>query len=467
MIPRFLVSAAHKSSGKTTLSIGICAELARLGRRVQPFKKGPDYIDPLWLGQAADNPCHNLDFYTQGEAEILQGFSGVAGDAEVALIEGNKGLFDGMDMAGSNSNAALARLLKAPVILVIDTQGMSRGIAPLLLGYQSFEPQTPIAGVILNKVAGSRHERKLREAVARYTDLPVLGAVQRSPALQIVERHLGLMPSNESRTARLQIEAIREQVAREVDLDQLLGIAAGADSLPEAPPVSGDAGERVRSRLRIGIARDEAFGFYYPGDLQALAREADLVPFSPMGDRSLPAVDGLFIGGGFPELRMAELEANLGMRGAIRDYVEAGGPLYAECGGLMYLSRSIAWQGKRAKMVGLVPADAVMYERPQGRGYVRLRHAGDFPWPVVSGTGQDVPAHEFHYSRLENLAPDQTYAFEVLRGSGIDGAHDGLVYKNMLASYTHLRDVQAYPWTRMFLDHVRACMSPSGNHDQG
>ncbi len=459
MIPRLLVSAAHKSSGKTTLCIGICAELARRGLLVQPFKKGPDYIDPLWLGQASGNPCHNLDFYTQGEEEILDTFGSVARGAELALVEGNKGLFDGMDMSGGNSNAALARLLKTPVILVIDTQGMSRGVAPLLQGYQAFEPGTPIAGVILNKVGGARHERKLREAVSRYTDLPVVGAVHRSRELEIVERHLGLMPSNESRDSRLQIDAIRGQVASQVDLDQLMGIAASATRLSRESAVYERPHAAAKTRLRIGIARDEAFGFYYPGDLQALSEQAELVPLSPLHDRGLPEIDGLFIGGGFPETRMEQLEANQLMRAAIRDYVEAGGPLYAECGGLMYLTRSIAWRGKSCKMVGVVPADTVMYERPQGRGYVRLQHRAGFPWPAVEGVGQDIAAHEFHYSRLENMAPDQTYAFQVRRGTGIDGTNDGLVYKNMLASYTHLRHVRAYPWTRMFLDHVKACKS--------
>jgi cobyrinic acid a,c-diamide synthase len=201
---------------------------------------------------------------------------------------------------------------------------------------------------------------------------------------------------------------------------------------------------------------DEAFGFYYPGDLEALERAgAQLIRFSPVEDPDLPDVDGIFIGGGFPEVRMEALEANASMRGALHDYVEAGGPVYAECGGLMYLSRSLTWKGKSCKMVGVVPGDAVMHERPQGRGYVRLRETERFPWSEAGSAATQIPAHEFHYSRLENLAPNQTYAFEVLRGTGINGAFDGIVYKNMLANYTHLRDVQGYRWTRRFIEHVR------------
>jgi cobyrinic acid a,c-diamide synthase len=457
---RLLISAAHKSSGKTTLAIGICAQLCRLGLAVQPFKKGPDYIDPLWLSRAAGRPCHNLDFYTQAREEMRQSFRHHLQGADLALIEGNKGLFDGLDLDGSNSNAALATLLDAPVILVIDTQGMTRGVAPLLRGYRAFDPRVRIAGVILNKVGGHRHEGKLRQVIEHYTDMPVIGAVHRVRDLEIVERHLGLMPSNESLEADSQIESIRRVVADQIDIPQLRAIA---DSAPALAPGLNAEQEHLPSpgpRVRIGVAMDEAFGFYYPGDLESMQREgAQLVSFSPIKDRELPEVDGIFIGGGFPETRMRELEANEAMRHAVRDFVERGGTLYAECGGLMYLARSINWQGNSCKMVGLVPADAVMNERPQGRGYVRLRRREHFPWPVAPGDAEGIAAHEFHYSGLENLAPAQTFAFEVLRGSGIDGSNDGIVYKRMLANYTHLRHVAGSPWTRWFVQQVRRSKS--------
>ena len=454
-----LISAAHKSSGKTTLSIGICAELKRRGIAVQPFKKGPDYIDPLWLSQAAARPCHNLDFYTQSRDEILHTFSSGSAGADISLIEGNKGLYDGLDLEGGNSNAALAELLDAPVVLVIDTQGMTRGVAPLLLGYQAFEPNIRIAGIILNKVGGPRHERKLRQVVEHYTDLKIVGAVQRAPSLEIVERHLGLMPSNESATSAQQIENIRSTIAGQLDFDLLHSIADSAP--PATDPWPALVPGRAGAGLRIGIAMDDAFGFYYPGDLQSLEREgAELVPFSPIRDQRLPEVDGVFIGGGFPEVRMEELEANDAMRRAVRAYVEGGGVLYAECGGLMYLARSLTWGEKSCKMAGVVQADAVMYQRPQGRGYVRLRETGDFPWDGGGDREIEIPAHEFHYSCLENLPADPIYAFEVVRGTGIDGAHDGIIYKNMLANYTHLRDVRGYPWTRKFLAHVRRVTHP-------
>jgi cobyrinic acid a,c-diamide synthase len=458
-MPHLFISAAHKSSGKTTVSIGLCAALRARGLAVQPYKKGPDYIDPLWLSQAAGRPCYNLDFYTMGREEILATFASQMHGADVGLVEGNKGLYDGLDLDGSNSNAALAGLLGAPVVLVLDTRGMTRGVAPLILGYQAFDPGLRIAGVVLNHVGGSRHEGKLRRVIEHYTDVAVVGAVARSADLEIVERHLGLMPSNESTQATAQIERLGVRIAESVDLDRLLGIARTALPLParvrpDPPPPA---------RVRLGVARDEAFGFYYPGDLDALRRAgAELVFFDTLRDAELPAVDGLFIGGGFPEMRMEALERNAVMRNAIADYVAAGGPVYAECGGLMYLARSLAWKGKVCRMVGVIPADVVMCERPQGRGYVRLVETGESPWPAPAGGSAEIAAHEFHYSRLDNMGSGLRYAYRVLRGHGIDGEHDGIVLGNLLASYTHLRDVGGNHWTQRFVAHVAACKGARG-----
>lgn len=224
-MPHLMISAAHKSSGKTTVSIGLCAALARLGRVVQAFKKGPDYIDPLWLGRASGRACYNLDFHTMGREEIVSLFARHMADADIGLIEGNKGLYDGLDLDGSNSNAALAALLGTPVVLVLDTRGMTRGVAPLILGYQAFDPNIRIAGVILNNVGGPRHESKLRRVIEHYTDVRVVGAVPRNEKVEIVERHLGLMPSNEAEAARQRIDAIADHVGGSVELDRLLEIA--------------------------------------------------------------------------------------------------------------------------------------------------------------------------------------------------------------------------------------------------
>jgi len=451
----FFISAAHKSSGKTTLSIGLTAALCRRGMQVQTFKKGPDYIDPLWLTAASGRPCMNLDFFTMSRQEIRDEFGRAMAKAEIGVIEGNKGLYDGLDLDGSNSNAALAAQLQAPVFLVIDARGMTRGIAPLILGYQAFDPNVRIAGVILNKVGGSRHEAKLCNVISHYTDLPVVGAVHSAPELVIDERHLGLMPSNESELAEKKIAQLGESVADQVDIDRILAIAADVPTLDftEQPAIPRSAGQ-----LRIGYPRDRAFGFYYPGDLEKMRNQGvDLVPFDTLHDAHLPTVDGLFIGGGFPEMVMEALEANVSLRREIRAFIEQGGPVYAECGGLMYLGRSLKWRDRQCEMVGAIPGDVVMHERPQGRGYVRLEETGMSPWPKVPGCSTDIAAHEFHYSALENLDPAIRFAYKVTRGTGIDGARDGIVYKNLLASYTHLRDVGGNHWIERFLAHARCC----------
>ena len=454
---RLLISAAHKSSGKTTISIGLCKALLDQGDIVQPYKKGPDYIDPMWLGRAAQRPCYNLDFYTMQPEEILATLHHYSASADISLIEGNKGLYDGLDLEGSNSNAALARLSHTPVILVIDVQGMTRGIAPLVLGYQAFEPELHIAGVILNQVRGQRHESKLRAVLEHYTDVPVLGAVYHDKSMAIVERHLGLVPSNESQGADERIAHIGHLVSQQVDLDGLRKIAAASPTMPES---RFSLQHTTHSPdVRIAIARDAAFGFYYPDDLEALQTAgAELVPFNALHDPDLPECDGLFIGGGFPETHMTQLEANQSLRQAIKTAIEAGLPTYAECGGLMYLARQLTWNDKSCEMVGVIQGDIRMHSRPQGRGYIQLQESPHHPWPGdFASSDALLPGHEFHYSVLENLPANQQFAYYVRRGTGIDGQHDGLIHKNLLASYAHLRDTSRHHWAARFISFVRAC----------
>lgn len=457
-MPHVYIAATHKSSGKTTLSIGLCAELVARGLRVQPFKKGPDYIDPLWLARATGRPCLNLDYNTQPVDEIRSGFARALAGADLGFIEGNVGLFDSVDLRGAHSNAELAKCLGAPVVLVVDCQGMARGIAPLLLGYRAFDLELNLAGVILNKVGGGRHEANLRAAVEYYTDLPVLGAVPRVAEIAIAERHLGLIPSNEAAAVEATIARIRAVVADHVDVAGLLAVAQSAPD-PDWTVLTDLAGQGTDAgpRVRIAIAQDDAFGFYYPDDLAALTRAgADLLSFSPVHDAELPAADALLLGGGFPECRMQELDANAGMRAAIADFINAGGPAYAECGGLMYLTERLHWEGRSSAMCGVLNADVAVHARPQGRGYVRLRETPAFPWDALPGRPVELSAHEFHHSALVETDPDWVYAYEVLRGTGIDGRHDGIVHRNLLASYAHLRDVGGVHWTRRFVQRVRA-----------
>ena len=449
---RVLISAAHKSSGKTTVSIGLCAALKMRGHSVQPFKKGPDYIDPMWLSQASGRPCRNLDLYLADREEIIANFNFNSSDFN--LVEGNKGLYDGLALDGSNSNAALAKVLDLPVVLVIDARGMTRGIAPLILGYQAFDKEINIAGVILNNLGGSRHESKLREVIEHYTDVPVIGAIHHDDKLTIIERHLGLMPNSESIESSSRISLLASAIENQVNLDQLITISS-KPKLVATATLSAHI-KSAPSNIKIGVARDRAFGFYYADDLDALVSAgAEIIPFDATLDKKLPQVDALFIGGGFPEVFAQELEENISMRTDIKRVITAGMPVYAECGGLMYLSRSITYQGVTRAMVGVIPGDTVMHDKPVGRGYVHLHENSQHPWPRDQQKETIIRAHEFHYSSLKNLPNDTRFAYKIARGHGIDGQNDGLLLHNMLASYAHLRSTGSCYWASRFVNFVR------------
>ena len=460
------IAAAHKSSGKTSVSIGLTAAFVKRGLSAQTFKKGPDYIDPLWLSHAAGRPCYNLDFYTQSHAEIIDTFTRNMDGKDIGLIEGNKGLFDGIDVNGTDSNAALSKLLKTPVVLVIDTAGITRGVAPLIQGYLGFDPKVNICGVILNKVGGARHESKLRAALERYTDAEVLGSIGRDTAFQIPERHLGLIPANEVTgfgAAETMVSRLAFAVSMSVDLDRILEIGNTA-KLPavakQAPGQTPSVTTEVKPDVRIAIARDAAFGFYYQDDLEAFERAgAELIPFDTLKDKHLPECDGLFIGGGFPETQLDALAANSTLLVEIREALAAGKSAYAECGGLMYLSRRISWNDQCADMVGAVAADTLVGDRPQGRGYMILRETGNSPWPKQQKNDDagaiDIPVHEFHYARLKNLDKDSLFAHSVVRGTGIDGHRDSLIVNNLQAGFAHHRNTAANPWVERFVSFVR------------
>ena len=448
-----LFSATHKSSGKTVISLGVCAALHDDGFSVQAFKKGPDYIDPMWLSKSTRRHCYNLDYWTQSEAELKSMFAQQSLHADISVIEGNKGLHDGVATDGSNSNAALAKLLHAPVILILDTRGTIRGVAPLVLGYQQFDPAVNIAGIVLNLVGGSRHAAKLTKVIEGYTDIPILGVVQRDPELELVERYLGLMPSNEDRTAQQKIARIASLISKQVDLDQLMQLAttAVAPFVTKIEPVAGQV-----SNLKIAYAKDEAFGFYYADDLASFSQQGiQLLPFDTLRDHQLPAADALFLGGGFPEKRMHDLAANTSLRQAIYDAIEQGMPAYAECGGLMYLCKSITVSSTQCEMVGVIDAHCEMLEKPVGRGYTLLQKNKHHPWPNMGN--QPIPGHEFHYSRLTQIGADTRFAYEVNRGYGVNGQKDGIHYKNLLACYSHQRNTRQNQWISSFIEFIKTC----------
>ena len=447
MASNFYISAAHKSSGKTIISLGLCRAISNLNSKVQSFKKGPDYIDPIWLAKATHHPCYNLDFFNMSSEEILDLYNNHSATSDVSIVEGNKGLFDGMSVDGGDANADLAKLLNLPVILVIDTNGMTRGIAPLLQGYQNFDHGVNIQGVILNKVGGDRHESKLINAIEHYTDLKVYGSVQRNKELDIDERHLGLIPANEDDKSEIKINRISEIIADSINIKKILS------DTPNNIVSQSKPRESIPSSLTIAIPRDAAFGFYYQDDLALFEKlGAKISYFDAIRDSKLPECDGLFIGGGFPEMSLKELSSNKSLLTDIQNKINAGLPAYAECGGLMYLTNNIEYLDRSFPMVGVINANTVMTQRPVGRGYVEIEPTDSHPWKDVS---RKISAHEFHYSRLENIATDYEYAYNVLRGVGINNKKDGIITKNLLATYSHLRSVGGNLWVQQFIEFIK------------
>jgi cobyrinic acid a,c-diamide synthase len=444
--PRLVIAAPQGRSGKTTVTIALARALRNQGLTVQPFKKGPDYIDPSWLRLASGRDCSNLDNFLMPEDVLLSSFARRSHGADVALVEGAMGLFDSLEPDGKGSVAWLARLLQAPIILVVKVERMTRSVAALVSGFQHFEPGTHVAGVILNHVSGTRHEEKLRDAVERHCGIPVLGVVPRDSRLTITERHLGLVPSAENHQAEPVVKTICEKVGVHLNLDGIMAIAreAPARRIPKLPSIPA-----AKPACRIGVMADRAFTFYYPENLEALREAgADVVSVDALSDHALPEIDGLYVGGGFPELYATELEANKQLRRAIARCVENGLPTYAECAGLMYLCRAIRWQGKRYEMVGIIPTEVELSRRPEGHGYVEAGVVAENPW---FPTGLVLHGHEFHHSRLMVAGPQPATALRIRRGHGIDGHVDGFFYKNMFASYTHLHALGVPQWARSFV----------------
>ncbi|MEO5362844.1 MAG: cobyrinate a,c-diamide synthase [Magnetococcus sp. DMHC-8] len=441
--PRIFVGATRKSSGKTLIAIGLLAAFARQGLRVHPFKKGPDYIDPRWLAAAAGRACHNLDFFMMGREKIVDNFCRYAQGADLSLIEGNMGLFDGQDVQGDDCGAALAALLQTPILLVVDCQGLARGVAPLVAGHLGFPGGERIQGLILNNVASARQESKMVAALQRYCPVPVLGVLPRERGVVIEERHLGLEPAGERDGLAERIAAIGDMVAAHLDLARIRQLAESAPFL--APPALSRPVVRVTAPgKRVAYVTDRAFHFYYPENLQALSDHGvALLPVSLLTDEVLPEVAGLYIGGGFPEVFMDSLSANQHLMADLRQKIAAGLPVYAECGGLMVLAEELHWHGHTAAMVGALPIAVSMGSRPQGYGYMEVEGRQPGLWP---GLGQRLSCHEFHYSQVTRIGEGVDFAYRVIRGHGVDGRHDGLLFRNVFASYAHIHADGAPGW---------------------
>lgn len=430
-VPRLVIAATHSGAGKTTLVTGLLAALAKRGLTVQSYKVGPDYIDPGYHQLASGKPAHNLDTWLLPEQEMAAIFAQTAAGNDLVLIEGVMGLHDG-GRNGISSTAAIAKLLNAPVVLVVDARSMGESAAAVALGYKLYDPAVQFAGVIVNRIGSDAHRLMITEALERL-NIPVLGTIKRDAALTMPERHLGLTPVTEHDAGPM-LSVLAEQIGSQVDLEQIIKLAN------QAPPLSIEEkhGQAAAPVVRIGVAKDDVFTFYYPQSLDALAAQgAEIVPFSPLNDAVLPSVDGLILGGGFPEMFLDRLAANQSMLQSIYQAGQQGMPIYAECGGLMYLSRGISdFEGQFHAMVGLVPATCAMQSKLETVGYVEATALCD---NVLCESQAVIRGHEFHFSRmLPEAEADFSWAFQFKKNRTGATYPGGFAAKNMLASYLHL-----------------------------
>ncbi|MGD2185832.1 MAG: cobyrinate a,c-diamide synthase [Desulfobacterales bacterium] len=465
--PRILIAALRGGSGKTILSIGLIAAWKRCNQSIAPFKKGPDYIDTGWLALAAERPCYNLDTFLLKTPQILQSFIAHTRKDDIAVIEGNRGLFDGIDLAGSTSTAELAKLLKTPVLLCVDCTKITRTMAAVISGLIQFDPDVMIKGVVLNRVAGARHERILRDNIEHYCGIPVLGAIPKLRTQIFPERHMGLVPTAEHDWAGESIDAAAQVATEHIDLDAIyellqdlpqLNAAVGGQRTEDRKQKTKDRSlitSAEADRPKIGIIKDSAFQFYYPENIDALkAAGAETVFISPLVDNTLPELDALYIGGGFPETHAKELADNEHFRQALKALVEDNLPIYAECGGLMYLGEKLVLEGKSYPMVGVLPVSFDFYPRPQGHGYTIVQVENENPFYEI---GSEIRGHEFHYSRVRHWSGDEKdLVFRMQRGVGITKDKDGICYKKVLATYTHIHSLGTPQWADALIQNAIA-----------
>ncbi|MBI4876013.1 MAG: cobyrinate a,c-diamide synthase [Acidobacteria bacterium] len=443
-LPRLAVAGTAGDAGKTLVSVGLALEARRAGLAVRAFKKGPDYIDAAWLTFAAGRPARNLDSFLMGFEGAAASFRRHAVPRGLNIVEGNRGLYDGLDAQGTHSTAELAKALQAPVVLVVNATKVTRSAAAWVLGCQKLDPEVHIAGVILNQVAAPRHEQILREAVESACGIPVLGAIPRLRGERILPwRHLGLVtPAEHPDTAGLD-QRLMKLLEGRLDLERLLAIAHLAPHLDPAPALDSDPA--LGAGLKVGCVQDSAFTFYYPENIEALeSAGAKVVSVSSLSGTALPAgLDALYVGGGFPETQALALSENRVFLGSLREACVRGLPVYAECGGLMLLARAIRYQGRHHPMAGVLPFEVEMCDAPQGHGYAVL--TVDRPNPFFPA-GVTLKGHEFHYSRIVPEAGGPPTAARVDRGVGCFEGRDGVTLGNVWASYTHLHALGAPEW---------------------
>jgi cobyrinic acid a,c-diamide synthase len=464
-------------SGKTLVSLALLLALRRAGFQVRAFKKGPDYIDAAWLGWAASHPARNLDTYLMGQDTVRSSFirNGFARNAitdGVNLIEGNRGLFDGFDAAGTHSSAALSHCLATPVLLVINAAKVTRTAAAFVAGCRALDPELPIRGIILNNVNGQRHEQILREAIESACAIPVVGTIRKAAVNPLPERYLGLVPPQEH-DATEQIQEDLLKLADGFDLDAILSIARSAPALGTDPP---EVSISAVKDIKVGYLRDSAFSFYYPENLEQLEQGgAELIPISSLQSNALPeGLCALYIGGGFPEKYAEALSANRSFLESIRQAALGGLPIYAECGGLILLAQTLHWEGRAYPMAGVFSFDTQVCNTPQGHGYSELRV--DAPNPFLP-VGLVLRGHEFHYSRIllrdgdkdkdkdKNKDKPVDTACAVVRGVGCFQKRDLVITRNVMAGYTHLHALATPEWAKAFLNAARGFASRAAHRN--
>ena len=428
-IPRIVLAGATSGVGKTSITCSIIYALQKRGFSVQPFKVGPDYIDPSYLTTISKNDTYNLDVWLMGQKQVLDSFVSHS-NSDISVIEGVMGYYDGFE---GNSNYAsthhIASITKSPVILVLDASKTARSIGATALGFQKFHRNSRIVGIILNKIGSKKHEILCRDALEK-TKLPIIGVIPKNPILNLESRHLGLISTYDNKILKNKLEKTSKIISESLDVDKIIKIIKNPISLPKIIK-----NNYKKTKVKIAVALDNSFNFYYDDNLNALRREgASLTFFSPIKDKKIPKCDGLYIGGGFPEILGNDLAKNQIMKKSIKKLSEDNFPIYAECGGLMYLTKSITNNNKKYKMVGLFDAETTMTKKMR-LNYTKGKLSSK---NILSDSLHGFRGHEFHYSQLESVSSDSKFAFNLEIGEGIKNHQDGLIQNNTLASYGHL-----------------------------
>jgi len=428
-IPRIVLAGATSGVGKTSITCGIIHALQKTGYSVQPFKVGPDYIDPSYLSSISKHDTYNLDVWLMGKNQLLNSFISNS-KSDISIIEGVMGYYDGF---GGDSNYAsthhVATITKSPVLLVLDASKTSRSIAATALGFQKFHRSSRIVGIILNKIGSKKHEILCKTALEK-TKIPIIGVISKNTSLNLESRHLGLISTLENKIQKNQISKISKIISKSIDVNEIIKILKNPIDLPKI-----SKSVTKKSKITIAVALDTSFNFYYQDNLEALQREgATLKFFSPIKDKKIPKCDGLYIGGGFPEILGNSLEKNQIMKKTIKKLSENDLPIYAECGGLMYLTKSITSNNKKHKMIGIFDAETKMTKKMR-LNYTKGKIISKNP---ITEKSHNFQGHEFHYSQLESVSSDSKFAYNLEIGEGIKKHQDGMMEYNTLASYGHL-----------------------------